>query len=184
MRRKTRTGSFLGFEAEGPTKREAEATAREMAEALVLDIRDFAPVVMRVALAEALVWRSLTCWTYAILRGGSADEGGVVRQTLYVAGGETRLTMAADAIAHVAAMAWTHEVEDDDAFFRQAIAQNAIPGLAGAMADELLAKCVGQASWQRSYRRLIAGGCTAAEAHGRACSRQRGPEAEALGLAA
>jgi hypothetical protein len=185
---KLKKALFLGFSGEGATVKEATDNAKDRATAFCQDTRGTNPVLIRVGIWEAIIWRSQACWTYTIINGAHMQRSGQIPHIFWQSEKADLPETALAVIRHLCGLAWDHDVSDDASFCRAAFVENRLGSMTEAAIEKKIAESIRQAAWQRAYHRLKAAGYTEHDAHQHASSVVDGylvlPPAQTLQLAA
>ena len=137
---KTINLTYCGMDGSGPTVSAAKQDAALKLQSIMFE--NATPCLVAVNGMSALVWfEPRGGWNYKIVAG--AGPVAAISGDLYgCSSSSNRKETIAAAVKHMADLAWSHDVADDEAFFA------AIPGLSPADARDL----TGRVQWQRRYK--------------------------------
>lgn len=146
--------TYCGMEGVGETVKLAKQDAARKIEGVLAELAT--PRIVVVNDFAALVWfEPRAGWVYRII---TDHAEGIRAGDLYGNGGgygDSRVDVIAAATKHLADISWTHDVQDDQAFFAT------VKGLD----PRTVADLVSRAAWQRRYRAAVTTGASDVEAH-------------------
>lgn len=150
--------TYFGMSGEGATVREAKADAGRKLEALVKHV-EHTPSIVAVGDCASLVWHFGSYgWCNALV---SAHGKPQPHLSAAIPGEATEEEAMVRAAMHTADLAWSHDVEDDEAFSAAAltryIGKRDLPGKIRELVDRF--------AWQRRYKSFKDRGFSNNDAH-------------------